>query len=55
MAVVTDRLAAVSARIARIPHRLHLLEAELTQEHMTVARVQGKFFDCSVVVGALAE
>ena len=41
--VVTDRMAAVSARITKVSHRLYILEAELTQEHMTVARAQGKF------------
>jgi uncharacterized protein (TIGR00369 family) len=52
--VVTDRTSAVSARIARVSHRLHILEAELTQEHITVARAQGKFLKRSAAVGARA-
>lgn len=53
--VVTDRLAAVSARLTRVSHRLHILEAELIQEHVTVARAQGKFLKRSVSFGTRAE
>jgi uncharacterized protein (TIGR00369 family) len=41
--VLTDRIAVVNARLARTFQRLCVLEAELIQEHVTVARAQGKF------------
>ena len=52
---VTDRLAAVSARLTRVSHCLYILEAELIQEHVTVARAQGKFLKCPVVGGMRGE
>jgi acyl-coenzyme A thioesterase PaaI-like protein len=51
---VTDRMAGVSARITKVSHRLHILAAELTQEHMLVAKAQGKFLKRSVVFGTRA-
>ncbi len=53
--VVTDRMSAASARITRVSHRLHILEAELTQEQVLVARAQGKFLNRSVGFGTRAE
>jgi uncharacterized protein (TIGR00369 family) len=43
--VLTDRVAVVSARHIKAFRRLHVLEAELIQEDVTVARAQGKFLD----------
>lgn len=43
--VLTDRVAVVSARLIKTSRRLYVLEGELTQEQVTVARAQGKFLD----------
>jgi uncharacterized protein (TIGR00369 family) len=53
--VLTDHLAVVSARLTSIPHRLYILEAELTQEQVPVARAHGKFLKRSVGFGTPAE
>jgi uncharacterized protein (TIGR00369 family) len=53
--VVTDRMATVRACLTRVSHRLYILEAELTQEQVPVARAQGKFLKRSRGLGARAE
>jgi uncharacterized protein (TIGR00369 family) len=41
--VVPDRVAEVNAHLTSASRRLYVLEAELIQEDVTVARAQGKF------------
>ena len=41
--VATDHIARVSAGLKKASHRLYILEAELTQENLTVAKATGKF------------
>ena len=53
--VATDRIAEVSARLTTVSHRLFILEAELTQEQVPVARAQGKFVKRSVGFGTGAQ
>jgi uncharacterized protein (TIGR00369 family) len=43
--VLTDRVAVVSARLSKSSRRLYVLEAELIQEQMAVARARGKFLN----------
>ncbi len=49
--VLTERIAVVNARLTRTFRRLCVLEAELIQEHMTVAKAQGKFLKRPMGVG----
>jgi acyl-CoA thioesterase FadM len=49
--VETDHVAEVSACLTRVSHRLYILEAELIQEQVPVARAQGKFVKRPAVVG----
>ena len=41
--VLTDRIAAVNARLSSAFRRLYVLQAELIQDDMEAARAQGKF------------
>ena len=41
--VATDHIARVSAGLKKASHRLYILEAELTQKNLTVAKATGKF------------
>jgi len=41
--VVPDRVAEVNARLTKTFRRMYVLEAEMIQEQVTVARAQGKF------------
>ena len=52
--VKTDHVAEVSARLTRVSHRLYVLEAEVIQERVPVARAQGKFLQRSVARGTRA-
>jgi uncharacterized protein (TIGR00369 family) len=52
--VKTDHVADVSARLSRVSHRLYILEAEVIQEQVPVARAQGKFLQRSVGRGTRA-
>jgi uncharacterized protein (TIGR00369 family) len=50
--VLADHVAAVRARLVKAFRRLYVLEAELIQENVTVARAQGKFLKRPAKAGA---